>query len=94
MVDMFADIGIGQWFRYVVGSLDIAGAIGLLVPRVCGLAAAGLAVLMLGAVITTIIRLDDSILMPLGLMILAAGVAVLRWPRTRDLVARFGGQGR
>jgi putative oxidoreductase len=28
MVEMFATIGIGQWFRYVVGALEIAGAVG------------------------------------------------------------------
>jgi uncharacterized membrane protein YphA (DoxX/SURF4 family) len=25
MVEMFAEIGLGQWFRYVVGSLEISG---------------------------------------------------------------------
>jgi putative oxidoreductase len=41
MVEMFANIGIGQWFRYVVGALEVAGAAGVLVPRVSGLAALG-----------------------------------------------------
>ena len=26
MVEMFATIGVGQWFRYLVGALEIAGA--------------------------------------------------------------------
>ena len=33
MVEMFATIGLGQWFRYVVGALELAGAVGVLVPR-------------------------------------------------------------
>ncbi len=41
-VEVFATIGIGQWFRYLVGVLEIAGAVGVLVPRLSGLAALGL----------------------------------------------------
>jgi len=32
MVEMFADIGAGAWLRYLVGALQVAGAMGLLVP--------------------------------------------------------------
>lgn len=49
MVQMFADIGAGDWLRYLVGAAEVLGAIGLLVTRVSRLAAAGLAILMLGA---------------------------------------------
>jgi putative oxidoreductase len=52
MVEMFATIGIGQWFRYLVGALEIAGAVGVLVPRLSGLAALGLVCLMVGATLT------------------------------------------
>jgi putative oxidoreductase len=34
MVAMFAAIGVGQWFRLLTGTLEVAGAIGLLLPRV------------------------------------------------------------
>jgi uncharacterized membrane protein YphA (DoxX/SURF4 family) len=27
MVDMFADIGAGQWLRYLVGALEVAGGL-------------------------------------------------------------------
>jgi putative oxidoreductase len=54
MVDMFATIGAGQWFRVMVGALEIAGAIGLLIPRIAGLAALGLVALMVGATITNL----------------------------------------
>jgi hypothetical protein len=33
MADLFADIGAGQWFRYAVGGPEVAGGVGLLVPR-------------------------------------------------------------
>jgi uncharacterized membrane protein YphA (DoxX/SURF4 family) len=33
MVQEFAQIGIGQWFRFLTGTLEVAGAVGLLIPR-------------------------------------------------------------
>ncbi|CAA9483366.1 MAG: hypothetical protein AVDCRST_MAG05-1426, partial [uncultured Rubrobacteraceae bacterium] len=33
MVEMFATIGVGQWFRFVVGALEVSGAVGVLIPR-------------------------------------------------------------
>ena len=57
-VQEFGLIGAGQWFRYLVGTVELAGAIGLLTPWVAGLAAAGLAADMVGATITnaTVLR--------------------------------------
>jgi putative oxidoreductase len=57
-VQEFALIGAGQWFRYLVGTLELAGAIGLLTPWFAGLAAAGLAADMAGATIVnaTVLR--------------------------------------
>jgi uncharacterized membrane protein YphA (DoxX/SURF4 family) len=51
MVREFGLIGAGQGFRYLVGTLELAGAIGLLTPWLAGLAAAGLAADMAGATI-------------------------------------------
>ncbi len=50
-VQEFGAIGAGQWFRYFVGTVELAGAIGLLTPWLAGLAAAGLAADMAGATI-------------------------------------------
>ena len=57
-VQEFAAIGAGQWFRVLVGIIELAGAIGLLVPGLAGLAAAWLAADMVGATITnaTVLR--------------------------------------
>ena len=54
----FSAIGAGQWFRYFVGSIELAGAIGLLTPWLAGLAAAWLAADMAGATIVnaTVLR--------------------------------------
>jgi putative oxidoreductase len=85
MVQMFATIGIGQWFRYLLGALEIAGALGVLVPRLSGLAALGLLCLMAGATLTNVFVLHTSPLVPIVLMVVSALVAWGRWPRTRTL---------
>src|SRR4051812_20129834 len=55
MVDMFDTIGAGQWLRYAIGLVEVAGGIGLLIPRLSGLAALGLVGLMLGATVTNVL---------------------------------------
>ncbi len=85
MVEMFAIIGIGQWFRYVVGALELAGAVGVLIPRLSGLAALGLVGLMAGAILTNVLVLGTSPLLPIVLLVVSSMVAWGRWPRTRTL---------
>ena len=82
--------GIGQWFRYVVGALELAGGVGLLVPRLAGLAALGLVGLMIGAGYTQVVVLQNPVFVitPIILGVLAAVVA---WGR-RDSVARLLGR--
>jgi putative oxidoreductase len=60
MVEMFADIGSGQGLRYVVGVVEGACAVALLVPRFSGLAALGLVLLMLGATVTRALFLGGA----------------------------------
>ena len=86
MVEMFATIGIGQWFRYVVGALEIGGAIGVLISRLSGLAALGLVCLMVSATLTNVLVLGASPLLPIVLLIVSALVAWGRWTRTRALL--------
>lgn len=79
-VGKFDRIGLGQWLRYVTGVLEIAGALGLLVPRLCGLAALGLVGVMAGAVATELFILGDTegAVLPAILLALAAVVAAFR----------------
>lgn len=90
MVEMFTNIGIGQWFRYLVGALEIAGAIGVLIPRVSSLAALGLACLMVGATFTNIFLLGANPLLTIVLMLVSGLVAWGRWPWTKTLLGRSG----
>ena len=88
MVDLLATIGVGQWLRYLVGALEIPGAIGVLVPRLSGLASLGLVCLMVGATLTNLFVLGASPLLPLALLVASALVAWGR--RERTLLGRFG----
>ncbi len=83
MVEMFATIGVGQWFRYVVGALEISGAVGVLIPRFSGSAAIGLVCVMLGAIFTNLFVLGASPVLPLGLLVASVVVAWGRRSRTR-----------
>jgi putative oxidoreductase len=86
-VQLFDDIGIGQWFRYVVGALEVAGAVGLLIPRLAGLAALGLVGVMAGAAVTDAFIVEDgNPTAPLVLLVLSAIVAWGRRDRTRALL--------
>lgn len=86
MVDMFADIGAGQWLRYLVGALEVSGGVGVLIPALAGLASLGLAALLTGAVITDQFVLDQSPWLALALLVVAAVIARARWSRTEAVV--------
>jgi putative oxidoreductase len=88
MVALFTDIGAGQWLRYLVGALELAGALGLLVPRLAGPAALGIVGLMAGATVTNVVILGISPAVPLVFLLLGAVVAWSRRDRTQDLVRR------
>jgi putative oxidoreductase len=81
MVDVFQKVGIGQWFRYVTGSLEILGAIGLLIPRYTFYAASLLAIIMVGALVAVFAVLGGSPAPAAVLLLITAAIAYLRRPR-------------
>ncbi|PRY56506.1 MULTISPECIES: DoxX family protein [Glycomyces] len=84
----FALIGWGDWFMYAVGALEVAGGVGLLIPRACGLAAIGLSLLMVGAAIFNATILDYPVYTPLILLVLFALIAWARFYQTRRFLSR------
>ena len=48
MVETFEKVGVGQWFRYVTGAIEIGSAILLLIPRLAPVGAALLVCTMTG----------------------------------------------
>ena len=86
LVGLFDAIGLGQWFRYLTGSIEILGAILLLIPRLSGLGAFLLVCVMLGAVPTHLFIVGGSPLMAIILLIVTGVIAWGRRQRTANLL--------
>src|SRR5258705_4443421 len=86
LVALFEAIGLGQWFRYLTGSLEVAGAILLLIPRTSGLAALMLAGVTACAVVTHVFIVGGSPLAATILLVVTGLVAWGRWQRTMSLL--------
>ena len=80
MVELFAKVGLGQWFRYFTGLLEVAAGIGLLISRYAFYAAVLLAIVMAGAFIAHVTVLDSSPAAPVVLFALTGMIAYLRKP--------------
>ena len=78
LVGLFEAIGIGQWFRYLTGTLEVLGAFLLLIPRTSGLGALMLAGIMICAVVTHVFIVGGS---PLGATILLVVTGLVAWGR-------------
>ena len=89
MVALFDAIGLGQWFRYVTGSLEVLGALLLLIPRLSGLGALLLMGVMLGAVPTHLFVVGGSPLLAITLLIVTGVVAWGRRKRTMNFLAEI-----
>jgi len=67
------------WFLTFIGVCETLGAIGLLIPRLAALAAAGLSVIMIGAVYTLVTHhLSKELPVPIVVFILLMLVIFLR----------------
>lgn len=86
MVELFNEIGVGQWFRYLTGGLEIVGAVALLIPRLVAYGALLLAGVMVGAVLTDLM-LGVS---PLPAAVLLLVSAIVAWGRRDRLDGALG----
>lgn len=84
MVSLFQAIGVGQWFRYLTGTLEVLGAVALLIPRLRALGALGLVGVMIGALITDLFVVDIP---PAPALINLVIVAIVAWGRRGELRA-------
>lgn len=82
MVALFDAIGVGQWFRFVTGALEITGAVALLVPALSGLGALLLAGVMTGAIATHLFVVGGNPTAPLVLLIATSIITYGRRART------------
>ena len=75
MVEIFEQVGVGQWFRYLTGALEVVGAVAVLIPATAGFGGALLACIMVGAVLTHLLVLPGSPIPAIVLLALSASVA-------------------
>jgi putative oxidoreductase len=87
-VEGFATMGFSAAGTLIIGCLEVAGAIGLLVPRLTGLAALGVVALMIGATVATTLTMGVlPALMPAVLGVISALVARGRWYQTVEHIS-------
>ena len=84
MVALFNTIGIGQWFRYVTGLIEVGSALALLMPSIAVFGALALVPTMIGAVATELFIVGDSAVPPAVLLFGAVGVV---WARRHQLLS-------
>jgi uncharacterized membrane protein YphA (DoxX/SURF4 family) len=78
-IEKFSVWGIPTWFVPVAGALELAGAVGLLIPVVRGVAGIGLALFMVGAVATHVVHAEIGMIFVAGAIL--AGSAAVGWLR-------------
>lgn len=86
MVALFRDIGVGQWFRYVTGTIEITGAALLIIPRLTSGSAVLLGAVMIAATLIELLVLHRP---PIAALACLSGHTFVAWARIskRDHVA-------
>ena len=80
-IERFRHWGFPEKFYFVIGVLELLGAIGLLIPRLAGYAAIGLILLMIGAAATHLVNGEGlQVLRPLIFIVFLAFVVYVRRP--------------
>ncbi|MGW0839982.1 DoxX family protein [Streptomyces sp. NPDC002787] len=87
-VESFDTLGWGSAGMYTIGALELAGAIGLLIPALASVAAASLGALMVGAFITQITAFDGEY--AATPIILIVPLALIAWVRRQDMAGPAG----
>lgn len=83
MANQFAGWGYATWFMTLIGMIEVAGGLALLVPQAAPYAAAALGVVMLGAAYTHVANGEGAeVLRPL---IFLAVLAVVFWLRRQQV---------
>jgi len=78
MVQEFAQVGLGQWFRYFTGILEVTGAAAIVIPPLSRWGAILPATVMSGAAVAHITALHTAPTLPVILLVMALAAAGLR----------------
>ncbi len=89
MVEVFHQIGLGQWFRIVTGIVEIVGVVGLFTPGLAGLAALWLGFTMVCAIAIHIAILHTSPAPAVVLLVLDGVLAGLRRDQIAAIAAKI-----
>jgi uncharacterized membrane protein YphA (DoxX/SURF4 family) len=91
MVELFDQIGLGQWFRLATGIVEVTGAIALVFPGLASIGALWLGSTMVFAVATHVFILHTSPAPAIVLGVLNALVVYLRRDELVALLHRIKG---
>jgi uncharacterized membrane protein YphA (DoxX/SURF4 family) len=88
-IGKFAARGLPEWFVPVSGALELAGAVGLLIPALRGVAGLALALFMVGAVTTHVFHAENGMtFIASTILIGSAAVGWFRLPETTAFLRR------
>jgi putative oxidoreductase len=76
MVEVFEQVGFGQWFRYFTGVVEVVGALLLLWPVTTGLGAVMLLAVSIGAAVAQLLVLHEDVI---HAIVLAVPLAAIAW---------------
>ncbi|MFD2883696.1 DoxX family protein [Pseudomonas lini] len=76
MIQVFDAVGVGQWFRYLTGTIEVVGAVLLLVPVTGFYAGLLLTATMAGALVTHLFVIGGN---PAPALVLLAMSAFVTW---------------
>lgn len=80
----FDALGFGDGFRDLVGILELAGLVALLIPRLTGAAALGFVGLMAAATVTELLIPSGNVALPFALVV---SCGVIAWGRRESTKA-------
>src|SRR5262245_4781193 len=76
MVEVFDQVGLGQWFRYFTGVMEVVGALLLLWPVTTALGAVILMIVSIGAAVAQLLVLHEDVI---HAIVLAIPLAAIAW---------------
>jgi uncharacterized membrane protein YphA (DoxX/SURF4 family) len=89
MVENFQHIGFGQWFRYLIGALEVIGAIVILLPRLAAFGGVLLSCIMAGAIATHLLLIGGSAVPAIILLALSVLVVIAHRDQIDSLFDRY-----
>lgn len=89
MVESYEVIGLGQWFRYLTGIIEVGGAVLLWIPRRQAWGAALLGATMVGAVLAHLVVLGMSTVAPSIVLGLLCAFALWSYRKDFPVLSRW-----